>query len=384
MQIIPRQPNLRAALLITLLAAPLTLWALAVGWDRAAPQAPAAAEASRVERQQLIAPTVSPSASKLVVLHWDIFMTPPPVGYLDAPTCRAAAIADQIAQSGADVVTLNEAFDRVNLPVLTQALRKRYPHQVLHKPDAASRKLNGGLAILSKTPLTQVQHLVFERCHDIDCVLTRGALMASVEAGSGRSMLIATTHLNGGLGQGNREVRLAQAAQLKAWTQEAMERHRQPGLLTGVLNANGIRHSAWDMRPGRKTLNHYGELMQTLGNTCVQCEGSRQCEATCSAWPRDAVRELSGPWRFTPWGTRAVQSMSCLGPAVSWCVDLQADNLFWARQRTDYALELGAPKRDAKRRAEVKVAKHLDAASSRCGADYLSDHKPLLLELSVR
>ena len=99
MQIIPRQPNLRAALLLTLLAAPLTLWALAVGLDRAVPQAPAASEATRVERQPLTAPPVSPSASKLMVLHWDIFMTPPPVGYLDAPTCRAAAIADQIEQA---------------------------------------------------------------------------------------------------------------------------------------------------------------------------------------------------------------------------------------------------------------------------------------------
>lgn len=325
------------------------------------------------------------SAKNIKLLQWNIFMLPLPVGYAHDPACRSKQIREQLINSGADIIALNASFNRLHVVKnISIPLKARYPHQMVSLPESqGKRKVNGGLSLLSKYPISSQHHEAFKSCRGSDCLSNKGFLHAVLNVDRQRKLNVIVTHLNSGLGQANQDVRLEQVAQLNAYLKKNKDIAQWPAVMLGDLNANGIRHNTYRMPPKTDELTDYGSLMKALGNTCSACKSDR-CRSSCSRYPADTMRDQQGQWPFTPASTGKLNSLNCVGPTLTTCVDFN-DLKYWpARQRFDYILALAPPQKAPKRTIKISQTKFHHLKDSPCDGQYLSDHKALTATLSFQ
>lgn len=133
-------------------------------------------------------------------------------------TSRAAAIAEEILRRDYDIVCLVKAFDAGARSVLRNRLGSRYPH--LYGPLNSSGspfKINGGVWVLSKLPLTLVKEIQFRDSGFIEGFSRKGAMLLRGSWGAKPFQLIGT-HLQGeeGPGDENQAIRDKQIAQIAA------------------------------------------------------------------------------------------------------------------------------------------------------------------------
>lgn len=157
--------------------------------------------------------------AKLKILTWNIWMMPslPLVKALSPKNeARAAAIAAELSKRDFDIIVFEKAFDGAAREVLRNNLGQTYKYRYGPLNDDPG-KLNGGVWVLSKLPLTLVREIEYR-----DYVLLfeglsrKGAMLLSGYADDGKPFEIIGTHLQGESGAGNehQKIRDKQIAQL--------------------------------------------------------------------------------------------------------------------------------------------------------------------------
>lgn len=157
--------------------------------------------------------------ARIRLLTWNIWMMPRWTLQSPQNGSRAAAIAQELLQSDFDVLCLEKAFDGGARTVMRRILEARYPYQ--YGPVNASApgliKINGGVWVLSRTPLVTYREIKFDRAVGIEKASSKGAMFLTGKIGGQTFQLIAT-HLQGESGPrytpGHQLIRDAQMRQI--------------------------------------------------------------------------------------------------------------------------------------------------------------------------
>ena len=141
----------------------------------------------------------SPAAAgppRLKILTWNMWMMPWFTFQSPRNRQRSAAIADELLKQDFDILCLEKSFDGGARDVLTKALGARYPYRYGPANSGFSLKVNSGVWILSRFPLSNYHEIQFRDCAAIECFSRKGALMLTGEFQGHRFQIIAT-HLQG-------------------------------------------------------------------------------------------------------------------------------------------------------------------------------------------
>jgi endonuclease/exonuclease/phosphatase family metal-dependent hydrolase len=156
---------------------------------------------------------------------------------------RAKAIAMVLSDVNYDVIIIQEAFHRRGRGILSRTLSKHYPHQ--HGPGKGGLiKINSGVWILSRFPLTNRKSIKFSNCKCLfqDCRANKGALFVELEKNGQKIQLIAT-HVQAEKGAQFDAIRSAQFLEIKENYVSPQRDINIPQIIAGDLNTLQIPNS---------------------------------------------------------------------------------------------------------------------------------------------
>lgn len=169
----------------------------------------------------------------LKILSWNIYMLPPLIKFT-GKLKRAKAIGEMLAQTDYDLLVFQEGFHRRARRVLRKYLDHVYPYQI--GPNGiipVSFSTNSGIWFFSRKPITQVDHIVYEKKSGFDNRQARkGATMITYNH-KGKDIQIIGTHLNSG---GKPKVRLSQVQQIQDELIQPYQSKSTPIIIAGDFN----------------------------------------------------------------------------------------------------------------------------------------------------
>jgi endonuclease/exonuclease/phosphatase family metal-dependent hydrolase len=200
----------------------------------------------------------------LTVLTWNIFLMPKWIRESPSNDARARAIAAVLLepQFDFDILCLQKVFDSAAREILEQALADRYPHRFGPANDSCSLKLNSGVWLLSRYPLTDYQEIQFSECSSWECFSRKGALLVSGTCGTTPFRLIAT-HLQGEEGSSFTEKNQAiRDSQMREIRDRLITPHLEPQVPLIICGDFGTPRLTAD---GESETKSYREMVSTLG-----------------------------------------------------------------------------------------------------------------------
>src|SRR5579862_3811230 len=172
------------------------------------------------------------------VLTWNVFLMPEWIGESPRNVPRAAAIGAALLEHDYDVLCLQKVFDAAARDVLLASLGAVYPHRFGPANDGCSLKIDSGVLVLSRHPLTDYQTIQFDDCAAVECLSRKGAILVSGSCARTPFRLVAT-HLQGEEGSSfttsHQRVRDAQIAQIRDQLITPHLEPRVPFLICGDL-----------------------------------------------------------------------------------------------------------------------------------------------------
>lgn len=237
------------------------------------------------------------------VLSYNVFMRPEPVSNRDYTAERATLIGQWIARAKVDIVALQEAWEPEAVSLLLEAVADEFPY---YASDRSARKfgkiVSGGLLILSRWPIEEVQTVVYDSCHLADCLAAKGATHARIRISGDAYLNLVVTHLDAGSATRDRQVRARQIEQLRHFL-EGIDPQVGPLLLAGDFNINSHAEDG-----------EYEMLTESLGietnappdASTVNCEleSSIFCETPVPTKQIDYIFTTSGERRLLPGETQ--------------------------------------------------------------------------------
>ena len=189
---------------------------------------------------QLTDKTAIPSAPcdssrcELKILSWNIYMLPSLIMPSGIRT-RAKYIAGHLEQSDFDIVVFQEAFNPRARQVLWSMLKDKFPYaEGPANSEKPSLRLNSGVWILSKIPLTTLGEVEFSRAQGFDMFSRKGALMVEGDHNGTLFQLIGT-HLNAGETQ---KIRNIQYLEIRDSLLEPFRKDDVPQIICGDFNTD--------------------------------------------------------------------------------------------------------------------------------------------------
>jgi endonuclease/exonuclease/phosphatase family metal-dependent hydrolase len=206
----------------------------------------------------------------LNVLSWNIYMRPAGL-FWDGQLERAKHIGALLKDSEYDVLLFQEAFGRVSLKRLREALGDEFPYEI--RPMKDGKVFNNGLWVLSRIPIDNIQSIFFDACAGVDCGASKGAVFFEVTK-NGHTYQLLNTHLQAEEGRKYAEVRAKQFAQMNVML-EAYAKSDIPQILMG------------DMNTSRDNEEDYQEMIALLhgsdGDVCMP-EDTYCASASATTW----------------------------------------------------------------------------------------------------
>ena len=141
-------------------------------------------------------PIVTSGCSTVKILTWNIFMMPSWIHQSPDNDERAAAIGAELLAHDFDILCFQKAFDRSARSVLENALGVRYPHRFGPANNSCSLRINSGVWVLSRLPLSDYREIQFRKCGGIECFSRKGAIRLTGSCG-GQKFHLVSTHLQG-------------------------------------------------------------------------------------------------------------------------------------------------------------------------------------------
>ena len=132
---------------------------------------------------------------ELKLLSWNIKMFPAPYGWLLNRNQRANNIIQLLKESSSyDAIFFQEAFSGSIRKKIYEALKYIYPFQVEPKDEASFYRINSGLWVISKLPITLKDDVIFSKVRETDGLASKGAKLYTINKG-GILFNIINTHL---------------------------------------------------------------------------------------------------------------------------------------------------------------------------------------------
>jgi endonuclease/exonuclease/phosphatase family metal-dependent hydrolase len=132
---------------------------------------------------------------ELKLLSWNIKLFPAPYGWLLKRNQRANNIIQLLKESDPyDAIFFQEAFSGSIRKKIYEALKHIYPFQVEPKDEAAFYRINSGLWVISHSPLTLKDDVIFSKVRETDWLASKGAKLYTINKG-GILFNIINTHL---------------------------------------------------------------------------------------------------------------------------------------------------------------------------------------------
>ncbi|KAJ2160730.1 hypothetical protein GGF46_002031 [Coemansia sp. RSA 552] len=236
-----------------------------------------------------LAQSAALASPKLRILTQNLFMRPPLVknNKSDWKDGRLDYFIEHILPNY-DVVCMQEMFEyassrRSRLLAAAEKLGFAY-YMVSPRQFLWSVAIDGGLAILSRYPITETEELVYQRGMGPDWIPKKGVIYAkiAVKLEEGETAVhVFTTHTQASYGevvitQPDVKRRLAQLHEFHMFLEEVLPKHRQPGeavVLTGDFNVDSRDHQLSDpervsyerdVEDGLKTSNEGAAMMAVL------------------------------------------------------------------------------------------------------------------------
>ena len=208
-----------------------------------------------------------------------------PAPYVDE---RYAHLAPALLASGADIIALQEIYDRNQQARLRRDLSGVYPYCEF-SPTRLGRPLGAALMIFSKFPITEARHILFKDVpFDERIFVDKGMIVTTIDAGAFGTIRLANTHCTSGGAIHHPEGAFASRARTKQYRQVFETLDRDPSM---------ARLAVGDFNAGPEILpKNYGELLSAgYTDAWADCRGS----ANDPTW--DPKNELSahGPHRKT-------------------------------------------------------------------------------------
>jgi endonuclease/exonuclease/phosphatase family metal-dependent hydrolase len=139
-----------------------------------------------------------------------------PAPYVDE---RYAHLAAALLASGADIIALQEIYDRGQQARLAHDLSDVYPYCEF-SPTRPGRRLGAALMIFSKYLITDAEHILF---HDVPfderLFVDKGMIIATIKAGAFGTIRLANTHCTSGGAIHNPEGNFTNHARSKQYRQ---------------------------------------------------------------------------------------------------------------------------------------------------------------------
>ena len=156
----------------------------------------------------------SVEVNSLRVLSWNIKMFPAPYGWYQNSKHRAENIIEALKESELyDVILFQEAFSGKIRKIIFNELKTIYPHQIIPKDQTIFYKINSGLWVISRTPITLIDEISFSQLRDWDTFSSKGAKLYSVTNNQQEFYLI-NTHLQSDYEKEYRDVRSSQYSEI--------------------------------------------------------------------------------------------------------------------------------------------------------------------------
>ncbi len=177
---------------------------------------------------------------ELNIISYNVFLRPRLISTSEYTLDRAREIAKWLNNTEADVVTLQEAWNRKAVNALLNAVAEKFPYSVTDQPGRFGLKLiSGGMLVLSRWPIEKVQTIAYEDCYGFDCRAAKGALHAVINLNDSTRINVVTTHLDAGEKPKDRQVRASQLNQLRQFV-DVIAQSGDPLLITGDFNINSL------------------------------------------------------------------------------------------------------------------------------------------------
>lgn len=173
------------------------------------------------------------SEKKISVMTWNVKLLPRIATFLKHyPVKRAKIIPTKLIEENADIISLQEAFDRTSLRILRKKLQSVYPYTAGFKNRSGiTFKKAGGVIIFSKYPVKELESIAYDNSIGIDKFAKKGALLVEVDHPVSKFQVLGT-HMQAG---GGKEIKIGQYQQAAA----LLKRHEKTGVpqfATGDFN----------------------------------------------------------------------------------------------------------------------------------------------------
>ena len=258
----------------------------------------------------------------LDIVSYNVFLRPRTISTKDATACRGEEIGELLANQDADIVALQESWERHAVSAMVDEAEVTLPYRVLSKPRAAFfRNTSGGLSILSKWPIEDVRTQRYETCSGEDCLASKGILHAVIRVSETSRVHVVTTHLDSGGTGGDRQTRAEQIAELRDFIEE-IDPRSGPIMLMGDFNVDGVAAG-----------EEYEKLLASLranpdferGSSTVNCQTNVSCDTPAPPEQLDYVFTQSGESRMFRYQTTHLPlATSACGGEVNYLSDHRA------------------------------------------------------------
>ncbi len=200
-------------------------------------------------------------ANTFRILTWNVFLMPEWIHESPRNVPRAGAIAAALLEHDFDILCLQKVFDDDAREVLEATLGAAYPHRFGPANDGPSLKINSGVLVLSRHPLTDYQTIQFDDCASFECFSRKGAILLSGSCAGVPFRLIAT-HLQGEEGPSftasHQRVRDTQMAQIR---DQLLLPHLEPSIPFLICGDLGTPRFTDD---GRHETASYANMLRTF------------------------------------------------------------------------------------------------------------------------
>lgn len=148
----------------------------------------------------------------LNLLTWNIYMRPRAV-FWNYQKKRAEGIVNALKKDSIDVIIFQEAFDRKARRVIGKGLSPVFPFEA-GPGKKGFFKLNSGVWILSKYPITNTNIASYEECAGGDCMAIKSAVLAELTV-KDKKIHVIGTHLQASQGDEYTAIRESQLKIMK-------------------------------------------------------------------------------------------------------------------------------------------------------------------------
>ncbi len=155
-------------------------------------------------------PTRATNPLQVTILSWNIAMLPI-FDFVHSGKDRATSIGDALQSKDYDIIVFQEAFSSIARRAIYQKLHTLYPYNYGPANANAALKINSGIWILSRIPLSIIREYKFSDCQGFDCISKKGAILLEGQCND-QTFQIIGTHLESD--DSDLSVRMAQLNEL--------------------------------------------------------------------------------------------------------------------------------------------------------------------------